>query len=207
MSATYKAAQSACEMFPEKQVTVIDSLTVSMGQGFMAIAAAEAAGSGASRQEIIALVDSIRERLHIYGALNTLKYLALSGRVGKLAAGMANTLDIKPILTARNGKLEMLEKVRTQNKSLKRVVDLTCKSVADRPVEKLAIIHVNNPEGAQKAETDAGRILPLPGIHPDRRVHPRPFRAYRCGSGCGNRTDCGVNGTDNRQQKQQPVFQ
>lgn len=162
MSGTYKAAQSACEMFPEKQITVIDSLTVSMGQGFMALAAAEAAGKGASREEIIALVDSIRERLHIYGALNTLKYLALSGRVGKLAAGMANTLDIKPILTARNGKLDMLEKVRTQNKSLKRVVELTSASVADKPVEKLAIIHVNNPEGAQKLKQMLEESFPCP---------------------------------------------
>jgi len=152
MSATYTAAVNACEFFEGKKIHVIDSLTLSMAQGFMAIAASQAAQEGASSEEIIALIDSMRERLHIYGALTTLKYLAMSGRVGKLAAGMASTLDIKPILRSQNGKLEMLEKIRTDKKALNRVRDLCVEAVNSKPIEKAAIIHVNNLEGAARMQ-------------------------------------------------------
>ena len=177
MSATYTAAVNACEMFPDRTIHVVDALTLSMAQGFMAIAAAQAAQEGKDSQQILSMLDDMRGRLHIYGALTTLKYLAMSGRVGKLAAGMANTLDIKPILRSNNGKLEMLEKKRTYKKSLKRVAELCAQAADGKPIQKLAIIHVNNPEGAQlmqallAAETDIPQDVLITEFTPGLSVH------------------------------------
>lgn len=148
VSATYNSALTAGEMFPTRDITVIDSQTLSMGQGFMVLAAAEAAQAGADKAEVLARVSDVGSRLHLYAVLSTLKYLALSGRVGKFVAGMADTLNIKPVLTMQDGKLEMLERVRTRKKAIERLFALTHASLDGTGIERVAVIHVNNPEGA-----------------------------------------------------------
>lgn len=162
ISGTYNAALTARGLMPDRDITVIDSRTLSMGQGFMALVAAEAIRQGASKEAAIAAAESLRQRSYVYAALATLKYLAMSGRVGHLAAGMANLLNIKPILTVRNGKLDMLEKVRTQHKAWERVIELTAESLQGRPIERMAIIHVNAPEKAREFEAQLREHLTCP---------------------------------------------
>ncbi|MBP7686694.1 MAG: DegV family protein [Thermoflexales bacterium] len=152
ISATYAAAVNARNLLPDRDITVIDTQSLSLGQGFMAIAAAEAAHAGAAKEECIARAQDVGQRAHVFAALSTLKYLAMSGRVGAIAAGMAGLLNIKPILTIRDGKLEMLEKVRTQKKSWARVLELADGIIAGQAVEQLAIVHVAAPEAAREFE-------------------------------------------------------
>lgn len=143
VSATHNAARIAADTLPDRQITVVDSRHLSMTQGFMALAAAEAAAEGAGRSEILAHAADVGNRAHLYAALATLKYLAMSGRVGHLAAGLAGLLSIKPILTIRDGKLDLLEKVRTHKRAWQRVIDLTAESLGGHAIERLAIIHVD----------------------------------------------------------------
>jgi DegV family protein with EDD domain len=115
-----------------------------MGQGFMAITAAEAAQRGAGKEEVLASISDVGQRLHFFAVLSTLKYLALSGRVGKFVAGMADTFNIKPILTVNEGKLVLLERVRTRNKAVERLLELVRSSLNGKPIERVAILHIND---------------------------------------------------------------
>ena len=143
ISATYSAAKLAAEDFtPAKHIEVIDTRSLTMAQGYTAIAAAEAAKAGASIDEICSAAKEMGERVHVYGALATLKYLSMSGRVSHLAAGMAGMLNIKPILSVRNGKLDLLEKVRTKKAAWARVIELAKNDIGDREIERMCVLHV-----------------------------------------------------------------
>jgi len=151
ISATYSAAKLAAEEFTsKKRIEVIDTRSLTMGQGYMVIAAAEAAQAGASVEQIIAAATAIRERTHVYGALATLKYLSMSGRVSHLAAGMAGMLNIKPILAVQNGRLDLMEKVRTKKKAWARVIDLVKQDVGTGQIERMCILHVTAAKEAQE---------------------------------------------------------
>ena len=177
MSATIKSAQIAADDLKEYDIRVIDSNTLSMAQGYMVLAAAEAAKNGASVEEVIAAAENIRSKTVLYGALATLKYLSMSGRVSHVAAGMAGMLDIKPILSVQIGKLDMLEKIRTRKKSWMRMVELVKVDVGSKNIQQACIIHVKAEEEAQAFEKmlrnglACPKDIPIIDINPGLSVH------------------------------------
>ena len=162
VSAVFNAAVSAKELLPDKKIRVIDSESLSMGQGFMVLAAAEAAQKNKTSDEIITMALQTGKRAHLYAALATLKYLAMSGRVGYLAAGIANILDIRPILTLKDGKLDLLEKARTKRKSWNRVIELTKATSDGKGIDRMAILHVNAPDLASQFQNQFCEAVPCP---------------------------------------------
>lgn len=177
MSATIKSAQIAADDLKEYDIRVIDSKTLSMAQGYMVLAAAEAAKKGASVEEIIKIAEKVRENTVLYGGLATLKYLSMSGRVSHVTAGMAGMLNIKPILSIQNGKLDMLEKVRTRKKSWVRMLELAAADVGKNKIADACVIHVNAQENAKqfagllRDALDYQKNVPIVDINPGLSVH------------------------------------
>lgn len=172
VSGTYNAAQTARESFPEREIMVIDSRSLSMGLGYMALAAAEAAVNGALLNEIKSIVEDIRSRTYLFAALSTLKYLAMGGRVTNLTASMASILNVKPILTIRDGKLDLLERVRTQKKAWERVIELSAINTGDRQIEKMCILHVNAPGMARQFASEIQSRMHCPSDIPFVEITP-----------------------------------
>ncbi len=178
MSATIKSAQIAAEdLKSDYDIRVVDSNMLSMAQGYMVLAAAEAAHNGASVEEAIAAAEKVYQNTVLYGALSTLKYLSMSGRVSHITAGMAGMLNIRPILSIQNGKLAMLEKVRTKKKSWMRLIELVKTDVGSYAIERISIMHVYAEDAARQFETilrsemDCPTEIPIIDFNPGLSVH------------------------------------
>lgn len=147
-SGTVQVAELLKEHIPIP-ITVIDSESASMGQGFAALAAARAALRGKSREEILEIIERVKQKTAVFVAVPTLKYLARSGKVSRVQAMVASLLTIKPILGIRDGLVQAVEKKRTYAQALQRMIGL----VEERfPTEKLtvAVLHSNALEKAEE---------------------------------------------------------
>ena len=162
VSATCDAAMLAAQELEGRDITVIDTRQLSMGQGFMVLEAAQAVAAGASKDEAIARAMSVGERAHLFGALSTLKYLALGGRVSQFAAMAGAVLNIRPILTVRNGKLDLLEKARTRRRAWARVIELTSEAMGGRCAAQMAVLHAAAPDEALELAAELRAQLECP---------------------------------------------
>lgn len=126
LSGTVQSALMARKLLPAgRDVTVIDSLGASMGQGLLAVKAARLASAGVDKNEIVRELENMKKRLHQVFTLDTLKYLQKGGRINRVQAVMGSLLDIKPILHINEeGKIDQLDKVRSRKAALRRLTSL-----------------------------------------------------------------------------------
>jgi len=148
-SGTYQSAVLAKDMVPEADVEVFDSLTISLGTGYMVLEAARAAEAGQSRESILQRLEEIRDNMCLSFTPATLKYLQMSGRVGRLATAFASLLDIKPVITLEDGLLEARENVRTRSKAINRLLELTEEKLGTSDPINIAVIHARTQEEGQ----------------------------------------------------------
>jgi DegV family protein with EDD domain len=139
LSAVVDVAQTAAEQFKGIPVTVYDSGQLSLGTGYQALAAAQAAENGLYLEDIINLLEQQSPRTHVFAALDTLEFLKRSGRMNSVMAGLGGLLQIKPILTMHTGT-PGAERVRTKERALQRLLELAAEL---RPLEKIALVHTN----------------------------------------------------------------
>jgi DegV family protein with EDD domain len=123
LSATMQSAELAARSVSDTiPVRVVDSRTVSLGVGSIAVACARLAQAGGSLDEVEALARDRAERTRVFGALDTLDNLKKGGRIGNAKALLATALAIKPIIEVIDGQVEQGGKQRTRSKALKFLV-------------------------------------------------------------------------------------
>lgn len=143
LSATFQSAQNAAKGTEGVDVRVVDSRTITSGLGTQVMVAAEAAAAGAGADEVVALVESMAARTHVFGALDTLEYLKKGGRIGGAQALLGSLLSIKPLLDLSSGEVAEAGKARTRRKALEWLRD----KVFEQPaVEHLCVAHSMAPD-------------------------------------------------------------
>ena len=119
LSATYQVALEAVGLMKKRcRVEVIDSRWAVMAQGFIALAAARAAQSGASLDEVLDVVHHTIQRVDMRAAFDTLEYLERGGRVGKAQAFLSSLLKVNPIIGLRNGEVYPVARERSRAKAV-----------------------------------------------------------------------------------------
>jgi DegV family protein with EDD domain len=137
LSATYQAAQAAADAVSDQiPVRVIDSRSVTMGQGLIALAGSESAAAGASLDEVVAVVQGRRDRTQVFGAIDTLEHLEKGGRIGGARALLGSLLSIKPVVHVVEGVVEEESKQRTRSRQLRYLAD---KIIGLGNIERVAV--------------------------------------------------------------------
>jgi DegV family protein with EDD domain len=161
LSGTIESARAAARGLPDQDVRIIDSRSVTWGQGSQVVAAARCAAAGGSVDDVVSTVEEMIPRTRVYGALDTLENLKKGGRIGNAQALFGTLLSIKPIVDLSSGVTEEAGKVRTRAKALRALVE---KVATAGEVENLAVMHGHAP--------DVGDLVDLlAAIHPRDAIH------------------------------------
>jgi DegV family protein with EDD domain len=141
ISGTVRSASVAARDFPECEIRVIDSRTVAAPLSFMVQKAVLWAEAGEDADTIERRVKDLIPHSRIYFLVPTLEYLAKGGRIGGASALLGSILQIKPILTMRDGRVESYEKERTHKRAMARLVEIVESQYHPGPEAMLAIMH------------------------------------------------------------------
>jgi len=119
LSATYQVALQAAGLIKKRcRIEVLDSQWAVMAQGFITIAAARAAQSGASLDEVLDVARHTMQQVDMCAAFDTLEYLERGGRIGKAQAFLGSLLKVNPIIGIKDGEVHPLARERSRAKAI-----------------------------------------------------------------------------------------
>lgn len=143
------AALSVKEEYPDSDITIIDTLSASMGIGLLAYKVYEMMEKDKSKEEIIAFIEGIKLKINHYFTVDDLKHLKRGGRVSSSAATVGTLLNVKPVLHMDNeGKLIPLNKVRGRKKAMLELA----KKFAERSVGDEQLITISHGDCLEDAK-------------------------------------------------------
>jgi DegV family protein with EDD domain len=157
LSGTVASARQAADMTDAKRIRVVDSQVVSMSLGLVTLVASTLASRGAEPEAIEAKVVSMREQVQTYFSVATLEFLRRGGRIGRAGALLGSVLQVKPVLCIRDGLVTPLERVRTFDRALNRIGELT----REQDRGKGVCIIVGHADAAGDAERVARELEPI----------------------------------------------
>ena len=131
LSGVYNTMRLGAQAVDGDRITLVDSLQLSMDDV----------------NEILAAIERVRQNLKLYAIIDTMEYMKRSGRVNSLVAGVGTFLKIKPIVTVWDGDVTSHVRVRTWSRAEDKLREL---AQAEAPLDRLAILHIANRDGAEK---------------------------------------------------------
>lgn len=161
VSGTVRSAVVAARDFPDADIRVIDSRFIASPLATMVALAAEWAEAGEDADTIEARLHGLIPRCRIYFLVATLEYLAKGGRIGGAAALLGSVLQVKPILTFQDGRVNQFERERTHRRALARLKQLVLEQIARDGSGHLSVMHAGVPDQGQALADDLGAQLGL----------------------------------------------
>ncbi len=178
-SGAYQAAKAAQpqfkEMQPQIRLEIIDTLNVSMCQGWIALEAARAAIQMKTLPEILRIIQNLMKKTKMIQTADTLKYLYMGGRIGKAKHLVGSLLNIKPLIGMQDGVIVALGQARSRKNAYQAIAQLVEESVNGQKV-KIAYVHAAAREELDKlifevekrvqaAESIIAELSPALGVH------------------------------------------
>lgn len=166
LSGTVNAAWAAAQTLADpSRIVVVDSGQVSMGMGWAVIEAARMAQAGATRTDVSRAVHEMLPRLRAAAMIDTLENLYKGGRINQVTAALGTVLQIKPLITIQSGRVEIVERVRTRSRALKRLVTMV-RGLG--PLQEMAVLHAD----AEKLAKDLAAMID--DLAQDRKIMVEP---------------------------------
>jgi DegV family protein with EDD domain len=148
LSAAHNSAMVARGMFADTDIELIDTRTSTMSMGFAVRAAAAVALQGAAKAKVIKTAMDVLNKAHMFVMVDTLEWLRRGGRVSMPAAVMAKWLQVKPILTLKDGKALPVARPLTRARAMNYLVRLIKEKATETPLH-MCIMHGDAPEEAE----------------------------------------------------------
>lgn len=179
VSGTVRSAVVAARDFPTADIRIIDTRLISTPLSTLVQLAAQWAQAGASADEIEARLQSMIGRGRLYFLVATLEYLARGGRIGGASALLGSMLQIKPILTFRDGRVDQYERERTYKRALARLKEIVCEQIPHDGSGYLSVMHAGVPEEGRALAADLGQMIgqtevPIADVPPAIVTHGGP---------------------------------
>lgn len=146
LSGTFESAQIAKKTIDDERIHLIDSRTVCLGAFSLILEAVKLVEQNKSIEEIVDSIEGLRDKVEIIVAIDTLKYLLKGGRLSKSQVIAGSLLNIKPILTVKDSKIEVVDKVRGKNKTIKWIDDWIEKNNFNFTDKTVFLYHVRDEE-------------------------------------------------------------
>lgn len=150
ISGTYQSMQTAGTMVDGLDTYVFDSEVSCMAQGFYVLEAAKLAQKEASPEAILDRLNIVKQSLRAYFVVDDLNHLHRGGRLNGAQALVGSVLQVKPILHFSETKIVPFEKIRTQKKAFKRLIELIDEDASTGAPIRATVIHANCPETAEQ---------------------------------------------------------
>lgn len=179
VSGTVRSAEVAAQDFLDVDVRVVDTQTVAGGLGTFVLLADDLAKQGADADTIVQRLTDLIPRQRTYFLVNTLEYLAKGGRIGGAKALLGELLQVKPILTIRNGQVEAFEQQRTKKRALARLTEIVAEQSLKGADAGVCVMQVEAMSEAQElAASLSSRLnvaeIPIYQLPPAIVVHAGP---------------------------------
>ena len=161
LSGTVRSATVAAQDFPDADIRVVDTRTVGALLAEMVFLADQWAREGVDADTIVARVHDLMARQRVYFVVDTLEYLHKGGRIGGAKALVGGMLQVKPILTLQDGRVEPLEQQRTKRRALARQQELVLEECPRNADAHLCVMHADAEAEAQTLANEFAAALGL----------------------------------------------
>jgi DegV family protein with EDD domain len=166
LSGTLQSAHAAKELLGSSvPIHIVDSRSVSMGLGFVVLAAAQMAAEGMDAPQIVERIQALIPRINILFTVDTLEYLHKGGRIGGAERLFGSILSIRPLLEIADGRVEALEKTRTKRRAVARLLEIAEERIGSAPAVHATVLHAAAYEAASQLKQEVEARFPCQELH------------------------------------------